>query len=66
MENNCNIEELINEIISTYYKFINIKQYTSIKVKNVVIGVGYPKICVPMVGRTTDDIIDEANFLKND
>ncbi|WP_243124169.1 type I 3-dehydroquinate dehydratase [Clostridium tyrobutyricum] len=40
------------------------KQYTPVKVKNVVIGDGYPKICVPIAGRTTDDIIDEANFLK--
>ncbi len=64
VENNCNIEELINKIILIYYKFINIKQYTPVKVKNVVIGDGYPKICVPIAGRTTDDIIDEANFLK--
>ncbi len=31
-----------------------------VKVKNVVIGEGKPKICVPIVGKTRVEIIDEA------
>ena len=29
-------------------------------VRNVKIGEGIPKICVPIVGRTKDEIINEA------
>lgn len=32
----------------------------TVQVKNVVIGQGAPKICVPIVGRTKEDIIAEA------
>lgn len=36
-----------------------------VKVRNIVIGEGIPKICVPIVGITKDDIISEANSLKD-
>lgn len=35
-----------------------------VKVKDVVIGEGIPKICVPMVGETVAQLLEEANFLK--
>ena len=35
-----------------------------VKIKNVTIGEGLPKICVPMVGETIPELIKEANFLK--
>lgn len=36
-----------------------------VKVKDVLIGEGMPKICVPMVGETIEQLIDEANYLKS-
>lgn len=36
-----------------------------VTIKNVKIGEGVPKICVPMVGETIDQLVEEANFLKN-
>ncbi|AZU60950.1 type I 3-dehydroquinate dehydratase [Neobacillus mesonae] len=36
----------------------------SITVRGVTIGEGTPKICVPMVGRTLTEILEEANRLK--
>lgn len=36
-----------------------------VTIKNVKIGEGLPKICVPMVGETIDQLVEEANFLKN-
>lgn len=36
----------------------------SITVKNIVIGEGLPKICVPIVGETLDQIIAEAAYIK--
>jgi len=36
----------------------------TVKIKNVIIGEGLPKICVPMVGETIPELIEEANFLK--
>ena len=33
---------------------------TPVKVRNIVIGEGMPKICVPIVGVTKEDIIAEA------
>jgi len=36
----------------------------TIKIKDVTIGEGLPKICVPMVGETISDLLEEANFLK--
>lgn len=34
-------------------------------VRNVKIGEGIPKICVPIVGRTKEEIIEEAKSLQN-
>ncbi|WP_404331274.1 type I 3-dehydroquinate dehydratase [Mesobacillus maritimus] len=36
----------------------------TIKVKNVTIGEGIPKICVPMVGETVEQLAEEAKALK--
>ncbi len=36
-----------------------------VKIKNVIIGEGLPKICVSMIGETIKELIDEANFLKD-
>lgn len=35
-----------------------------VTIKNVAIGEGLPKICVPMVGQTVVQLVEEANFLK--
>lgn len=35
-----------------------------VTVKNIRIGEGMPKICVPIVGGTLEEILDEARFLK--
>ena len=32
----------------------------TVKVRNVVLGEGKPKICVPIVGITKEDIINQA------
>lgn len=37
----------------------------TVKVKDVVIGKGVPKICVPIVAKTKDEIIEEALSFKN-
>ncbi|WP_067727920.1 type I 3-dehydroquinate dehydratase [Oceanobacillus damuensis] len=37
----------------------------TVKVKDVVIGEGIPKICVPIVGKTIEQLKDEAEFLKS-
>ena len=34
-----------------------------VTVRNVIIGEGMPKICVPVVGVTKDDIINESGKL---
>ena len=36
------------------------KQMNTVQVKNTVIGEGRPKICVPIVGKTKTDILEEA------
>jgi 3-dehydroquinate dehydratase I len=36
----------------------------SVTVKGITIGEGAPKICVPMVGTTIPELIEEAEFLK--
>lgn len=36
-----------------------------VKIKDVTIGEGLPKICVPMVGETIPQLVEEANFLKD-
>ena len=35
-----------------------------VKIKDVIIGEGLPKICVPMVGETIPELVAEAEFLK--
>ncbi|MCC0636197.1 MULTISPECIES: type I 3-dehydroquinate dehydratase [unclassified Clostridioides] len=35
-----------------------------VQVKNIRIGEGIPKICVPIVGKTKEEIIEEVNDLK--
>ena len=35
-----------------------------VKIKDVTIGEGLPKICVPMVGKTILELVEEAKFLK--
>ncbi|GAA0314305.1 type I 3-dehydroquinate dehydratase [Oceanobacillus oncorhynchi subsp. oncorhynchi] len=37
----------------------------AVEVKNIRIGEGMPKICIPMVGKTVDQLIEEADFLKS-
>ncbi len=36
---------------------------TTVKVKNITIGEGMPKICVPIVGETVEKIVEEAEYL---
>ena len=36
----------------------------SIKIRNTILGEGIPKICVPIVGNTLDEIIKSANKIK--
>jgi len=36
-----------------------------VKIKDVIIGEGLPKICVPMVGETIPELVEEAEFLKD-
>lgn len=36
-----------------------------VTIKDVTIGEGLPKICVPMVGETIPQLVEEANFLKD-
>jgi len=36
----------------------------TVKVKNLIFNEGSPKICVPLVGKTEAEIIDEVNFLS--
>ena len=36
-----------------------------VKIKDVLIGEGVPKICVSMVGETIFQLVEEANFLKD-
>lgn len=36
-----------------------------VNIKDVTIGEGLPKICVPMVGQTISQLVEEANFLKD-
>ncbi|WP_249869599.1 type I 3-dehydroquinate dehydratase [Oceanobacillus saliphilus] len=37
----------------------------TVKIRDVVIGEGIPKICVPIVGRTLEQLKEEAEFLKS-
>ncbi|RDU25232.1 type I 3-dehydroquinate dehydratase [Anaerosacchariphilus polymeriproducens] len=38
----------------------------AVKIKNIDIGVGMPKICVPIVGRTKEEILSQALVLKKE
>ena len=35
-----------------------------VKVRNLKLGEGIPKICVPLVGKTNEEILEEAKNLK--
>ena len=37
----------------------------AVEVRNIKIGEGIPKICVPIVGVTKEDIINEAKTFEN-
>jgi 3-dehydroquinate dehydratase-1 len=37
----------------------------SVTVRGLTIGEGAPKICVPMVGETVSELLEEASFLKS-
>ena len=37
----------------------------TVEVRNIKLGEGIPKICVPLVGKTNEEILEEAKFLKN-
>lgn len=39
-------------------------QTNSLKVRSVTFGEGMPKVCVPIVGRTKEDIIEQAKKIK--
>ena len=38
---------------------------STVKIRNVVIGEGMPKICVPIVGKTKEDILKAAAVIKD-
>lgn len=38
---------------------------TAVKVKNVTLGAGQPKICVPITGADTDEIADSLRMMQN-
>ena len=37
----------------------------TVKVRNVVIGEGMPKICIPIIGKTKDEILNAAAVIKD-
>jgi len=37
----------------------------SVTIRNITIGEGIPKICVPIVGTTLEEILNEARYLKD-
>lgn len=37
----------------------------TVKVKDIIIGEGIPKICVPIVGKTKEELVDEITALKD-
>ena len=37
----------------------------SVKVKDVVIGEGKPKVCLPIVGRTFEEVVEQASSFKD-
>ena len=36
----------------------------TVNVRNIVIGEGIPKICVPIVGKTKEELLSEVEVLK--
>lgn len=36
----------------------------TIKIKNVEIGKGIPKICIPLTGKNREEIIEEMEIVK--
>ena len=36
-----------------------------VQVRNIKLGSGIPKICVPLVGKTDNELINEISKLKN-
>ena len=37
----------------------------TVEIKDVKIGEGIPKICIPLTGKTREEIINEAEIVKN-
>ena len=37
----------------------------SVKVKDIVIGEGKPKVCLPIVGRTFEEVVEQASSFKD-
>ena len=37
----------------------------TVNVRNIVIGEGIPKICVPIVGKTKEELLSEVEVLKS-
>ena len=37
----------------------------TVKVRDIILGEGIPKICVPIVGKTKEDLVDEISALKD-
>ena len=44
---------------------MKMKMKRNIEVRNLIIGEGIPKICVPIVGESTEQLIDEIKSSKN-
>ena len=36
-----------------------------VEIRNVKLGSGIPKICVPLVGKTENELVNEVNKLKD-
>src|SRR5699024_11053302 len=54
-------------VINYYYEYKTIgDKFMSnvVQVKELRLGEGVPKICVPLVGKTNKQIMDEAKYLK--
>ena len=41
------------------------KALNIVQVRNIKLGSGIPKICVPLVGKTDNELINEISKLKN-
>lgn len=61
--NNRDIDTVVNDIINLIGGLKLEKKL--IKVKNITIGEGIPKVCVPIVGETEDELIHELDLIKN-